>query len=333
MNALADLHCAMGERLRRMGLYEQAADNFRRSLEHLPTLTAAHIGLGVCLRFTGAFEEAEHAFERALSLETENVDAHFELGNALRARGRLQSAQKAYRAALELEPYHAEARYFLSVVTPGDTPTSIPVSLVKDLFDAYAPAYDDHVVRRHRYDGPRVLRQAVEPREEVRIPDQVVVDLGCGTGLCGPIFRDIAKRLIGVDISPRMLDSARELGVYDELRVEDLQTTVRTAGRVFDLALAADVLVYFGDLAELFVACSSALRDGGRFAFTAESTDPETSFVLMPGGRFAHGRRYIESVAAKAGFNVERYSTAILRFENGQPIQSHVFVVRRGPVI
>jgi predicted TPR repeat methyltransferase len=160
----------------------------------------------------------------------------------------------------------------------------------------------------------------------------VVIDLGCGTGLCGPIFRDVATRLVGVDISLRMIERARDLGVYDELRVEDLRTTLRTAGPVFDLAVAADVLVYFGDLAELFVACGAALPEGGRFAFTTESTDAETDFALMPGGRFAHGRRYIEAVAAEAGFCVERYSTAVLRLENGQPINSHVYVVRRGPI-
>lgn len=36
-----------------------------------------------------------------------------------------------------------------------------------------------------------------------------ILDLGCGTGLCGAWFTDYAKDLVGVDISPNMIEQVR----------------------------------------------------------------------------------------------------------------------------
>ena len=324
----AEAHYTAGERFKKAGLLERAAQSYRRALRISPTLTAAHIELGVCLRFMEKLEEARESFEKALGLAPENIDAHFGLANVFRAQGLFESASTEYREVLQLEPDHSEARYFLHVVTPGETPTSIPPSLVTDLFDAYAPEYEDHVVRRLGYRGPRMLRKAIEPLLGSDTSLETVIDLGCGTGLCGTAFRNLADWLIGVDLSSRSIDIARGKGVYDELRVEDLLVTLRAANRTFDLILAADVFVYFGELEQVLSACAKALREGGRCAFTAEAADDATDFMLLPEGRFVHGKQYLEAVALEAGMCVERCSTDPLRTEYGRPIYCHVCVLR-----
>lgn len=45
-----------------------------------------------------------------------------------------------------------------------------------------------------------------------------ILDLGCGTGLVGSWFKDYARKLVGVDVSPTMLDMATKKGCYHELR-------------------------------------------------------------------------------------------------------------------
>lgn len=45
-----------------------------------------------------------------------------------------------------------------------------------------------------------------------------ILDLGCGTGLIGSWFKDYARKLVGVDVSPTMLDMATKKGCYHELR-------------------------------------------------------------------------------------------------------------------
>ena len=75
------------------------------------------------------------AFERALS----DIAAHFGLANLLRVQGQNEAARAGYRRVLQLDPSHSEARYFLFALTSGEIPSFMPTSLVKDLFDAYAP--------------------------------------------------------------------------------------------------------------------------------------------------------------------------------------------------
>ena len=43
-----------------------------------------------------------------------------------------------------------------------------------------------------------------------------ILDAGCGTGLCGPLLKPWARRLVGVDLSGGMLEKARALQLYDE---------------------------------------------------------------------------------------------------------------------
>ena len=51
----------------------------------------------------------------------------------------------------------------------------------------------------------------------------------------------------------------------------------------YDLIVSADVLVYFGDLAPVFVAVARALRPNGIFAFSVERFDGP-GFTLQASG-------------------------------------------------
>src|SRR5207302_1633468 len=103
--------------------------------------------------------------------------------------------------------------------------------------------------------------------------DLDVLDLGCGTGLAGELFRPLSRRLDGVDLSPRMLAQAATRGVYDRLAAGDLLTHLGGTGDRYHLVLAADVFVYLGDLAPVFAAARLVLRAGGWLAFTVEASD------------------------------------------------------------
>ena len=48
------------------------------------------------------------------------------------------------------------------------------------------------------------------------------MDLGCGTGLMGPLLRSHVKQLEGVDLSAGMVQKAKERGCYDKLDVDEL---------------------------------------------------------------------------------------------------------------
>jgi SAM-dependent methyltransferase len=98
-----------------------------------------------------------------------------------------------------------------------------------------------------------------------------VLDLACGEGHLTRLVRNAgAAEVVGIDISERMIDLAREREAHQplgiEYRVEDARSVVGQAD--FDLVVAAWLLVYAQTRAELVQMCrgvASRLSSGGRF--------------------------------------------------------------------
>jgi len=115
---------------------------------------------------------------------------------------------------------------------------------VRHLFDQFSADYDNRMMGQLDYAAPRILKDLADLVMPGR--DRLsVLDLGCGTGLAGMVFKSRAARLDGIDLSPAMIGKARARGIYDSLAVGDIETALR--GR-YDLIMAADTLVYLGDL-------------------------------------------------------------------------------------
>lgn len=164
-----------------------------------------------------------------------------------------------------------------------------------------------------------------------RTVDLEVLDLGCGTGLCGPLLRPSARALVGVDLSPKMLSLSAARGVYDQLNCAELTEWLAACGRTFDLAMAADVLCYFGALERAFARIRAVLAPEGRFCCSLEAApegESEQPFVLRPHGRYQHQLAYIESSLARAGLEPIRMSRGVLRYERGAPVVGHLVVAR-----
>jgi predicted TPR repeat methyltransferase len=143
-----------------------------------------------------------------------------------------------------------------------------------------------------------------------------ILDLGCGTGLAGLVFKPRAARLDGVDLSPAMVEKARARGIYDALTVGDIETALTGS---YDLILAADTLVYLGDLGPLFCAVAAHLSADGYFLFTTEAKDG-VGFELGPKRRWRHSQAYIREQAAKAGLSIAGLVAASPRTEANQPV-------------
>ncbi len=316
------LQSKMADTLREQGLYREAAATYREVLREDPHSVSATIGLGLSLRFQGEFTEARALLESIISSFPTRVEALFCLANICRAAGDASAAVHAYERVLDLEGDHAEARYYLASVS-GRNPPSIPTGLVLDLFDSSAPGYDSHLVDRLQYKVPAILRQMACDLGRVGLDE--MVDLGCGTGLVALRFRDLASTLVGVDLSPRMLELANERSIYDELVEGDLLTLLRSRPLGFDLEVAADVLPYLGDLEAFFSACAQALRAEGLLLFNAEIQPEDGDYHLQSTGRFAHHERYLRRLAQEAGFMERAYERAPARLEDGRPRWCHFF--------
>jgi len=168
------------------------------------------------------------------------------------------------------------------------------------------------------------------------------VDLGCGTGNSGVAFRSCVKHLKGVDLSPEMIDTARQRGCYDELIVGNVECVLRkqpTKGtrckspnhgalttQTFELIFACNVFVYIKDLRNVFFDVKQILAPGGIFAFSVEffddndnsDTKEQKTYGLQSCARYAHKRWYLEDSAREFGFVTKAFRKAPLqRTHNG----------------
>ncbi len=259
--------------------------------------------------------------------------AWFMSGEIARARGEAEHAKEAFRTALALDPQDScGAGLALALLDPDAAPAQAPADFLRGLFDQYAVRFDEALVAKLGYQAPALLRalidrNAAKPKGEFF---RHVIDLGCGTGLSGEPLRPIAKRLSGVDLSPGMLARARDRGCYDALIEGDLVAALDAmSAETADLAVAADVLVYLGDLAPLFAAVARALAPDGLFAFSVERLDSDGDYRLTESRRFAHGADYLQSLATEHGFSLIAFETASTRRDRDQPVPGYLVLLRR----
>nr|VFK68367.1 MAG: Ubiquinone/menaquinone biosynthesis C-methylase UbiE [Candidatus Kentron sp. UNK]VFK73611.1 MAG: Ubiquinone/menaquinone biosynthesis C-methylase UbiE [Candidatus Kentron sp. UNK] len=109
-----------------------------------------------------------------------------------------------------------------------------------------------------------------------------VLDLACGEGVHTRTSRSKeAIRVIGVDISEKMIDLARQKEAKEPLGIEYLVQDVLTLGKVgeFDLITAAYLLHYSKTREELLTMCRSIhanLKVGGRFVSISNNWEFDT---------------------------------------------------------
>ena len=158
-----------------------------------------------------------------------------------------------------------------------------------------------------------------------------ILDLGCGTGLSGARWRARSGQLVGIDLSPEMNARAAERGIYD--RLETAEITSWLAGQrsdQFDLIVACDTLIYFGDLAQVMTKARARLRQTGLLAFTLErgTTHP---FALSDSGRFTHHPDYVAGVVTAAGLTLLELDETFVRREYGEPVVGLIAVCGGSP--
>jgi protein O-GlcNAc transferase len=102
-------HNNLGNALKALGKFEEAAASYGWALSHKPDYAAAHYNLGVTRQAQGRLEEAAVSYTRALSLKPDYAEAHSNLGNTLQAQGRLEEAVASYAHALRHKPDYADA--------------------------------------------------------------------------------------------------------------------------------------------------------------------------------------------------------------------------------
>jgi len=265
-------------------------------------------------------------------------------------RSCLELAAYQFNRAAQYDALHVGAQNALVLVTADASfGMSTDVKKVEALFEDYASNFESSLVdelgynafHRMRRGFDRALAQENESTEKKFLK---VVDAGCGTGLAGVEFRNISQSLIGIDLSPKIIEHAKTKrpGLYDSFQTGDIKPILRDyAKQPISLLVAADTFIYFNDLTDLFASMKDGIEEGGYAVFSLENVSeesearlnaivPEWRWQLTPSGRVAHRKEYVEDIAKENGFQTVLYDKLDnFRAEKGEGVRGHLFVLRK----
>ena len=287
----ADRRAEFAETLAHLGDLDAAIDVLRGTLELVPAWGAGWFRLGEYLERAGDPAGAAIAWDRTVEVQPD-------------------------------DPFGAGLRRDLLREQPLSE--TMPPAFVEMLFDQYAPRFEASLLDHLEYQGPTLIAEALRGAPGTNI--HRALDLGCGTGLIGPVLRPLCDHLTGIDLSQAMLDEAQAKGVYDQLVKADIQEMPILAGH-YGLIVASDVFNYLGALERIIGWCAASLSADGTLIFTVEQAR-DSDVTLRETRRFAHGRGYVSDLLQTAGFGMIEIRDVVLRKDRG--VDVHGFCVIAG---
>ena len=312
----------LGVLLKSRGELEEALAWFEAALRQVPSHPGAQRNLVATLTRLGRLDEAVEAARRAVDLGPDQSEAFRNLSDVLRRAGRLDDAVQVVRQWLSMAPDHPIARHQLAAYLGNEIPDRASDEYITMIFDEFAATFDE-VLDGLDYRAPALIVAGMSAGMKSSDGRLDVLDAGCGTGLCGPLLRKYARRLVGVDLSAGMIAKARQRNCYDQLITAELTSFLQDSGETFDLIASADTLVYIGDLTALCAAVHDRLRPEGELVFTVEhAADLEggAGYRLEPTGRYSHSRAYLERTLQNAGLTPRSISEVSPRKQLGRPV-------------
>ncbi|MFL9922671.1 tetratricopeptide repeat protein [Herbaspirillum lusitanum] len=326
-NNLGAVHLQLAEK-------QEAIAAFKRAVELAPEFVPALTHLGSIYQADGNKMEASHYQCRAFVVPPLEGKSKEMLGISFYFLGRLAEAAEIYRAWLQEEPGHPIAAHLMAACSQSDVPERASDSYIEFHFDRYAETFDANLLNSLAYRGPQLIGLGLElvgaPAHQFE-----VIDIGCGTGLCGPFLAPFSKHIVGVDLAGKMLGKARSGGHYTQLEKAEIGDYLSRNPGSCDLVTAADTMIYFGDLGPVFGKVAKSLRDDGYFIFTIEvvtATDQAPGgYCLHASGRYRHGLDYVTHHLRSNGLQLLHHSEQILREEIRQSVAGLLFVARRLP--
>lgn len=324
----------LGNMLLGTGDAEHGAEAYERVTTLAPGAWQGWFNRATCLRRLRRLEEAVECLKTAISLKPDHDQAYEKLGMILYRAGKTREMAELYADWVKYNPDNPTARHMYAAAAGEAVPDRASDEYVRSTFDGFADTFDENL-QELGYRAPQLLADALERHlGPVATGGELeILDAGAGTGLCGPLLRDRARRLVGVDLSTGMLEKARARRLYDELVAAELGQYMRGHRATFDVVLSADTLVYFGALEEVLFAAAECLRPGGLLAFTVEQWEAggkEARFTMGPHGRYLHAEPYVASALEAAGLLRREIAPVVLRSELGTEVKGMVVVAQRG---
>lgn len=191
-------------------------------------------------------------------------------------------------------------------------PFSLDKQLIRDSFERAAAHYDEVAVLQREV-GSRML----ERLDLVRINPEVIVDVGCGTGVATTaLMKKYRKaRVVGLDIAQGMLTSARKRAPWFRKLycvcgdAENLPLGEASCDMIFSNL----TLQWCGELEQVFREFKRALKPGGLLMFS--TLGPDTLKELRHSWAMADGFNHVN-----AFIDMHDIGDALMRVQLAEPV-------------
>ena len=305
--------------------FENALMHYDVLFQQIPHNIEYLYNSGVAQMALSHLQEATAHFETILTLQNNHFST---LNNLAAIQIRLGEREKAVlllERALAAKPDDHASQFMLLALTGREKNPDACPEYVSNLFNNYAIYYDQHLQGTLDYSLPQHIGRLLHQLQYTNIKH--AIDLGCGTGLCGAVLRELSKHLTGVDIAAKMLAQAKDKGIYDQLDEAELITFLQHDKHHYELALAADVLPYLGELDTLFKVIHQRLAKDGLFIFTHEISENKP-WQLQDSARFSHHPDYIKALCEKYSFHIMSQEKITARQQNQQALDVMLYAVQ-----
>ncbi|MGL1931874.1 MAG: tetratricopeptide repeat protein [Desulfotalea sp.] len=281
--------------------------------------------LAGCYRVTEQFPKAKDYYEKVLILKPCYKPAISNLAYTCHRMGEIDNAKELYRQLLTLDPEHTGAKHMLKTIS-HDNSGHTEIEYVRELFDHFSDHFDKSLTQNLSYQVPQLIKAEVKNAvQKKNSAFRHTLDLGCGTGLIGEELKDLTQKITGIDISPKMVEKAKEKHIYDNLYVADINEL--QLNDPFDLIIAADVFSYIGELNTTFSHIKDISTAETSLIFSIEKLTTNENIRLEKTGRYSHSLDYIKALAKRHSMEFHSHQDAKLRKESGVWVAGYICVI------
>lgn len=313
-----------GNVYRELGNYKKALKDFNKALDLDPKYFDALINLILLKHDKKLYKESEGLCKEAIKINNSRSEGYKLLGICYLNQKKINYAIEYFEKAQKIK-FETVVQHQLDILN-GKQKKHIPLEFIQNTFNAYAKNFDEHLLHKLKYNGPKLIKFSVESSIEKKLFNNVI-DLGCGTGLCGDFLNEISSNLHGIDISFNMLKKAKDKNKYNELINGDFIEYLKKTENKYDLFIACDVFIYTGDLDETFRLIKKASSKESYFVFTTELLK-KGNYKLDNSGRFKHSENYISSKCEENSMDIINKNNINLRIENGENINGQLYAIK-----
>ena len=313
----------LGICLYRLGDTENAITSLNKSLDIEPNYISALNNLAVIYMDLEKYQEGLSLIEKVISLDKNNYLANKNLGLLYTKLEDFEKAKIFLENALNYNKGDDELNFIYDSVN-NKTPKNAPLDYVESLFNNYAKNFERSITKELDYKFPKKMCEFVIDRNDIPNTFDNAIDLGCGTGLSGEVFRDYVEFFTGVDLSNNMLDIAKKKKIYDELLTGDICNILEKSTKKYNLFIIADVFVYIGELKDVFSKIKNRSEEGAIVIFSTEHLE-EGDYKLVK-QRYRHSKSYIEKILKQNNFNFIDFKTEKLRKDKDSYITGGIYL-------